>query len=126
MAEFWLIYAGLRGDTLRAMTDKRKYLGAGLLMLALTPLAVYIGSQGPKKPPETVNTKTLRCFDLRSGFMDQEGWKPTHSADEWRVLNLVKTGKAEILEQDSLECFENARPDRRFLVRQQWWRIKKR
>lgn len=76
-------------------------------------------------PPVTVTVASLECVGMESGFLEQEGWKRVHAADENRVIGLTINGKAEWQWVKTEECREAGNITRRFLVNKMWWRTKK-
>ena len=77
------------------------------------------------EPPEMVNRKALECVDMSSAMHVQDGWKPVHAADEYRVISYKMEGRAEWDWVQSIQCWEAGKPTNRFLLNQMWWRPKK-
>jgi hypothetical protein len=99
------------------------YIVAGFIaLLAAIIVSLAINFRVNPEPPTMVNVKALECVDLSSGMYLQDGWKPVHAADEYRVISYKMEGRAEWEWVQSIQCWEAGKPTNRFLINQMWWK----
>lgn len=102
-----------------------KEVGMFILILGMIVAVMVAMFRDKPEPPTMVNVKALECVDLTSAWRVQDGWKPVHAADEWKVISYKMEGRAEWEWVQSIQCWEAGKPTNRFLLNQMWWRPKK-
>jgi hypothetical protein len=102
-----------------------KFLVGSVAFFATVVAIMAIGFRVKPEPPTMVNVKALECVDLSSEMYLQEGWKPVHAADEYRVISYKIEGRADWEWVQSIQCWEAGKPTNRFLLNQMWWRPKR-
>lgn len=109
-----------------------KVLGEILMVVGLSIVAisgVFYVATAPRAQPKEPSQVLCAIFDLSTpkGHGQWTGWHPLSDQHRAQVKELALRGKVEIIEADSVECYERHPMNRRLgevveVRRMEWWR----